>query len=87
MSNGSHHGRGLQLVAKTANAFRVTDWTLNQVDPDGLRYVAAVSVRMHWFFGAVLFVELVYRPPEGGMATLIAFSLLLLLLGGVNGYM
>ena len=86
MSDGYHHSRALQLIAKAVNAFRVTDWTLNQVDPGGLRYVTAVSVRMHWFFGAVLFVELVYRPPEGGMATLIAFSLLLLLMGGFNGY-
>ncbi len=38
MSQGSHHSRGLQLVEKMANAFRTTDWTLNQFDPDGLRY-------------------------------------------------
>ena len=46
MSNRVRHSRGLQLVAKMANAFRVTDWTLNQADPDGLRYVATMSVRV-----------------------------------------
>ncbi len=86
MSHGSHHSRGLQLVAKAANAFRVNDWTLNQVDPDGLRYVVAVSVRLHWFFGAILSVELLYRPPDGGVAIFVAFALFLLLMVGFNGY-
>ena len=86
MSHGPRHSRGLQLVAKAANAFLVTDWTLNQVDPDGLRYVATVSVRMHWFFAAVLLVELVYRPPDGGVAIFVAFALFLLLMAGFNGY-
>ena len=85
MSNRVHYGRGLQLVAKMANAFRVTDWTLNQLDPDGLRYVAIVSVRVHWFFGAVLLVELVYRP-HYGVAVYGVYALLLLLLFGFNGY-
>ena len=85
MSNRVHHGRGLQLVAKTANAFRVTDWTLNQLDPDGLRYVATVSVRVHWFFGAVLLVELVYRA-HYGVAVYGVYALLMLLLFGFNGY-
>ena len=85
MSKGAHHGRGLQLVAKTANAFRVTDWTLNQLDPDGLRYVATMSVRVHWFFGAVLLVQLVYRP-HYGVAVYAAYALLMLLLFGFNGY-
>ena len=85
MSNRVHHGRGLQLVAKTANAFRVTDWTLNQLDPDGLRYVATVSVRVHWFFGAVLLVELVYRA-HYGVVVYAAYALLMLLLFGFNGY-
>ena len=85
MSNRVHHSRGLQLVAKTANAFRVTDWTLNQIDPDGLRYVATMSVRVHWFFCAVLLVQLVYRP-HYGVAVYAAYALLLLLLVGFNGY-
>ena len=85
MSNRVHYGRGLQLVAKTANAFRVTDWTLNQLDPDGLRYVATMSVRVHWFFGAVLLVELVYRA-HYGVVVYAAYALLMLLLFGFNGY-
>ena len=85
MSNRVRHSRGLRLVAKTANAFRVTDWTLNQIDPDGLRYVATMSVRVHWFFCAVLLVQLVYRP-HYGVAVYAAYSLLLLLLVGLNGY-
>ena len=83
MSKGAYYCRGLQLAAKTANAFRVTDWTLNQIDPDGLRYVATVSVRVHWVFGAVLLVELAYRP-HYGVAVYAAYALLLLLLFGFN---
>ena len=85
MLNRVHHSRSLQLVAKTATAFRVTDWTLNQIDPDGLRYVATVLVKVHWFFGAVLLAELVYRP-HYGVAVYAAYSLLLLLMFGFNGY-
>ena len=62
MPHGIHHSRILQLVRKATVAFRVNDWALNQVDPDGLRYVATISVRAHWFVIAVLFFELVYRP-------------------------
>ena len=54
--------RVLQLVKRAAAAFRVNDWTLNQIDPDGLRHVATMSVRGHWFVIAVLLFELVYRP-------------------------
>ena len=85
MSKGAYYSRGLHLAAKTANAFRVTDWTLNQIDPDGLRYVATVSVRVHWFFGVVLLVELVYRP-HYGVVVYAVYALLLLLLFGFNGY-
>ncbi len=85
MSNRAYQGRGLRLVSKTANAFRVTDWTLNQIDPDGLRYVATVSVRVHWFFGVVLLAELVYRP-HYGVVVYAVYALLLLLLFGFNGY-
>ena len=85
MSHGPRHSRGLRLAAKAANAFRVTDWTLNQIDPDGLRYVATVSVRVHWFFAAVLLVELMYRPPDG-VATFAGFAVLLLLMAGFNGF-
>ena len=87
MSHGSLYSRVLQLVTKTTDAFRVNDWTLNQIDPDGLRYMATISVRAHWFVIAVLFFELVYRPYlYFGVARYAPFPLLLLVLIGFNGY-
>ena len=87
MPHGFHHSRVLQLIAKPTAAFRVDDWTLNQIDPDGLRYVATISVRAHWFVITVLFFELVYRPYlYFGVARYAPFPLLLLVLIGFNGY-
>ncbi len=87
MPHDSHYSRVLQLVTKTTDAFRVNDWTLNQIDPDGLRYMATISVRAHWFVIAVLFFELVYRPYlYFGVARYAPFPLLLLVLIGFNGY-
>ena len=87
MSHGSLYSRVLQLVTKTTDAFRANDWTLNQIDPDGLRYIATISVRAHWFVIAVLFFELVYRPYlYFGVARYAPFPLLLLVLIGFNGY-
>ncbi len=87
MPHGIHHSRILQLVRKATVAFRVNDWALNQVDPDGLRYVATISVRAHWFVIAVLFFELVYRPYlHFGVARYAPYPLLLLTLIGFNGY-
>ena len=87
MPHGSHYSRVLQLVTKTTDAFRVDDWTLNQVDQDGLRYVATISVRVHWFVIAVLFFELVYRPYlYFGVARYAPYPLLLLTLIGFNAY-
>ena len=87
MPHGIHHSRILQLVRKATVAFRVNDWALNQVDPDGLRYVATISVRAHWFVIAVLFFELVYRPYlHFGVASYAPYPLLLLTLIGFNGY-
>ena len=85
MSSGARRRRDRQLAAKAASAFRITDWTLNQVDPDGLRYVATVSVKVHWFFIAVLTIEVLYRPYYG-VDTTVAYALSLLLLAGFNGY-
>ena len=87
MPHGSHYSRVLQLVTKTTDAFRVDDWTLNQVDQEGLRYVATISVRVHWFVIAVLFFELVYRPYlYFGVARYAPYPLLLLTLIGFNAY-
>ena len=85
MSNRIHQSQLLQLIAKATNVFRVTDWTLNEVDPDGLRYVATVVVRVHWFFIAVLVIEVLYRPYYG-VVTSISYGLFLLLLAGLSGY-
>ena len=87
MPHGFHYSRVLQLVTKPTAAFRVNDWALSQIDPDGLRYVATISVRAHWFVIAVLLFELVYRPYlYFGVARYAPFSLLLLVLIGFNGY-
>ena len=85
MSNRVHQSQLLQLIARAANVFRVTDWTLNQVDPHGLRYVSTVVVRVHWFFIAVLVIEVLYRPYYG-VVTSAAYALFLLLLAGLSGY-
>ena len=53
--------------------------------PDGLRYVTTVSVRVHWFFAALLSVEMVYRAYYGA-AVNTAYALLWLLLVVFNGY-
>ena len=87
MPHGFHDVRVLQLVKRATAAFRVNDWALNQIDPDGLRYVATISVRAHWFVIAVLLFELVYRPYlYFGVARYAPYPLLLLTLIGFNGY-
>ena len=87
MPDGYHYSRVLRLVTKAADAFRVEDWPLNQIDPDGLRYVATISVRAHWFVIAVLLFELVYRPYlYFGVARYAPYPLLLLMLTGFNGF-
>ena len=60
MSNGAHHRRGFELLANAANAFRLRDWTVTQIDRDGLRYVANIQAWLHWALG-VLVAVLVYR--------------------------
>ena len=87
MPHGFHYSRVLQLITKPTAAFRVNGWALNQVDPEGLRYVATISVRAHWFVIVVLFFELVYRPyMYFGVARYAPYPLLLMVLIGFNGY-
>ena len=87
MPHGIHHSRALQLVKRAAATFRVNDWTLNQIDPDGLRHVATMSVRGHWFIIAVLLFELVYRPYlYFGVDRYATYALPILVLIGFNGY-
>ena len=87
MPHGFHYSRVMRLVTKATDTFRLNDWTLNQTDPDGLKYVATISVRAHWFLIAVALFEVVYRPNlDFGVATYAAFALLLLVLIVFNGY-
>ena len=88
MPHGFHNVRVRQLVKRAAATFRVNDWVLNQIDPDGLRFVAIISVRAHWFMIAVLLFELVYRPYlYFGVARYAPFPLILLVLTGFIGYL
>ena len=85
MFHGWRHIQGLRLFSKPANAFRSSGWSLNQFDPDGLRYVATIAVRVHWLISAFCLIELVYRPSYG-IARGAAYVLLLLTFIGFNGY-
>ena len=53
MSNGAHHRRGFELPAKAANALKLRDWTITQIDPEGLRYVASIQAWLHWALGVL----------------------------------
>ena len=87
MTHGSHRSRLRRVFTKAGDALQVNGWTLNQLDPDGLRYVATVSVRAHWFVIAVLLFEVAYRPYlYFGVVRYVPFPLLLLALAGFNGY-
>ena len=79
-----HLSRFPRLVGMVASTFRVSDWTLNRIDPDGLRYVATVSVWLHWFGAATLLFLLAYRPWYGP-GRYLAFAALLLILVAYNG--
>ena len=88
MPQGSLYSRLLRLVTRTTDALRVNDWTLNQIDPDGLRYVATISIRGHWFVAAIALIELVYRPLlDFGVARYSTYVLLMLALIAFNGYL
>ena len=68
-----------------AEIFRVGDWTLNRMDPDGLRYAASVWVWVHWFMVATCLVQLVYRPWYGP-ERYAAYALLYSVLVGFSAY-
>ena len=89
MSHGFHYGRVLQIARRAADAFWVDDQIPSQEDTDGLRYVATITVRAHWFILPVLIFELLYRPYYlyVGVAAFVPFPLLLLALIGFNGYL
>ena len=62
MLDSLNRSRGYRLLQTASGVFRVSDWTLNRIDPDGLRYVATVLVWIHWVVGTAFFVVLVYPP-------------------------
>ena len=68
-----------------AVTFWVSDWTLNSIDPDGLRYSASVCVWVHWFMVATCFVQLVYRPWYG-LERFAAYAALFSVLVGFSVY-
>ena len=86
MPHGIHDVRVRQLVRKATVAVRVNDWTLNPIDPDGLKYLATTSVWAHWFIVAIALVQLVYRPYlDFGGARYAIYVLLVLVLIGFTG--
>ena len=88
MSNVASDSRVFQLMGKTANAFRLRDWVLTQIDPDGLRYVGHILVWMHWAFGIHGLVQAFYRPIDGYWAPqYLAYLLFIALLMAFNGYL
>ena len=47
MPHGFRYSQLPQMVARATGAFRANDWTLNQIDPDGLGYLGFGSVVAH----------------------------------------
>ena len=87
MPNGVPDRRIFQ-TGKTANTFRLRDWTLTQIDPDGLRYVGHILVWMHWAFGVHGLIQAFYRPIDGYWAPqYLAYLLFIGLLMAFNGYL
>ena len=77
----------ISQLLRTGGVFRVSDWTLNRIDPDGLRYVATVLVWIHWVVGTTFFVVLVYPPwygPGRFTASVILFLVMLVCNGCVH---
>ena len=87
MAHGHHHIRVLHTVAQAVGSFQVSDWAHKQIDPDGLGFVATMSVRGHWIMIAVLLFEWLYRPYiYFGYSRYAIYGLLLLASVGFNGY-
>ena len=86
MPKGASHRRCVQLLAKTADGFRLRDGVLSLIDLDGQRHVAIISVKLRWFYIVVLLIEVLYRPYYGVLTT-VGYALALLLLAASNGYM
>ena len=85
MLRGVDYSQAIQPFVRSANAFRLRDWTPDQFDPDGLRYVANILVWAHWLVGIVSLFQLVYRPYYGP-TTYAAYALMFVTLLAYNGY-
>ena len=85
-SRGQHRIRGLDWLYATAEGFAARRLSFNVSNPDELRYLVTISVRVRWFvFGACL-VMLVYRPDFTNLQYA-SYMLFLTLLAGLNGYL
>ena len=71
-------------MTAVTNIFRLNEWTQNRLDPDGLMYVAKVSVWGRWVVSAVCIFLLAYRPLFD-FSTYTAYAILLLILMAFNG--
>ena len=85
MSQGPRQVQGLHPIRTAVSVFRTSGSTLMQLDPDGLRYVAAILVWAHWFVVVFCFVQLAYRP-AGWPERYVVYAPLFLLLVAFNGY-
>ncbi|MCY4557045.1 MAG: histidine kinase [Chloroflexi bacterium] len=75
-----------RLATKAANAVRVVKITVNQFDPDGLKYFTTVSVRAHWLISVICLIELVYRP-HYGMIKFAAYGVIMAALIGFTAFL
>ena len=88
MSNASRHSQSLHPKTKAPNVFYLRDWTLTQIDPEGLRYVGHILVWMHWAFGIHGLIQAFYRPIDGYWAPqYLAYLFFIALLMAFNGYL
>ena len=78
-----HQDSVLHFVKAAAGAFRVRDWALNRVDPDGLRYAGTVAIWARWCVTAMCLSLLFYRP-EYAPGRFAAYVVLCLLLVAIN---
>ena len=85
MSQAHRRRRGLHPTRTAARVFGMSGSTLMRLDPDGLRFVAAILVWAHWFVVAFSLVQLAYRP-AGWPERYVVYAPLLLLLVAFNGY-
>ena len=85
-SSGEPRIRGWSWLVAATEDFAARRLSFNVSNPDELRYLVTISVRVRWFvFGACL-VMLVYRPNFTNLQYA-SYMLFLTLLAGLNGYL